>query len=46
MIELIKDLIIKEEIDEELKEEVIYDLEDIEQEIENDSLKCGKIRKA
>ena len=46
LVESLKDLIIKEEIDEELKEEVIYDLEDIEQEINNDNPKWGKIRKA
>lgn len=46
VIETIKELIIKEEINDELKEEVIYDLEDIEQEIESASPKCGKIRKA
>ena len=46
LVESLRGLIINEEFDEELKEEVIYDLEDIEQEINNDNPKEGKIRKA
>ena len=46
LVESLKDLIIEVESDEELKEEVIYDLEDIEQEINTDNPKWGKIRKA
>ena len=46
LVESIKDLIIKEEIDEEIKEEVVDDLETIEQEINSENPKHVKIRKA
>lgn len=46
LVESLKDLIIKEQFDEELKEEVVDDLETIEQEINNENPKHVKIRKA
>lgn len=46
IIESLKELIIKEEIDEEIKEEVVDDLETIEQEIQSENPKHIKIRKA
>ncbi|NFG02907.1 hypothetical protein FCV36_11480 [Clostridium sporogenes] len=46
LVESLKDLIIKEEIDEMEKEEVVDDLETIEQEINSENPKHVKIRKA
>lgn len=46
LIESLKDLIIKEEFDDEEKEEVIDDLETIEEEINNENPRKVKIRKA
>lgn len=46
LVESLKDLIVKEKIDEEVKEDVIDDLETIEQEINNENAKNVKMRKA
>ncbi|MCI9110487.1 MAG: hypothetical protein HFH47_01590 [Bacilli bacterium] len=46
IIDSFKELIMKEEIDEELREGVMYDLEDIEQEIERDTPKLGRVKRA